>query len=230
MVDRVQYHLPDWNAGTDDLTFEQEAAYRKICDWFYLMDGQLRDDDRKNARRLKVSVRKFRILKNELLDCGKISIRDGLLYNERAEKVLEKTLSLSTSAREKAEKKWAIKRAKSLKSKDTVSAGADAGADANRKPLSDNLQLSADLDHFLFKRGKEILGSNSGGLIAKLKTARGLGKAAEIIEAAADRENPREFVGACIRDGPASGDVVDMERVRMLVEEKTREQNELAGR
>ena len=99
-----------------------------------------------------------------------------------------------------------------------------------RKLVTDSSnELSADLDAFLFARGKEILGPKSGGLIAKLKKNRGLGKAAEIIEAAADRENPREFVGACIRDGPPQGDVVDMDEVRALVEEKTREQNELAS-
>ena len=136
MVDRVQYHLPDWNTGTDELTFEQEAAYRKLCDWYYLMNGRLKDDDHMNARRLKVSLRRYRELRNELIKAGKIGVVDGYLFNERAEKVLIKTLSLSDSAREKAEKKWANESAKSLENNASVLAGAYAGADANRKPLT----------------------------------------------------------------------------------------------
>ena len=234
MVDWVQYQLVDWTTGTDDLTFEQEAAYRKLMDAFYLTDGNLKDDDHLNAHRLKISTRKFRKLKTDLVEAGKIVIEDGLIRNEKARKTLEKTLCLSRNAREKAEKRWSIKRAKSLKSNETVSTGADAQTPLEqmqtRKLVTDNSnELSADLDAFLFARGKEILGPKSGGLIAKLKKNRGLGKAAEIIEAAADRENSREFVGACIRDGPPQGDVVDMDEVRALVEEKTREQNELAS-
>jgi hypothetical protein len=52
----------------------------------------------------------------------------------------------------------------------------------------------------LFRRGKQILGNNAGGLIAKLKTARGsVSLARATIETASTKHNPREYVSAVIR-------------------------------
>ncbi len=58
----------------------------------------------------------------------------------------------------------------------------------------------------LFRRGKEVLGNSSGGLIKKLLTAK-KGKvplARAAIEASTEKENPREYIGGIIkkRDGP----------------------------
>lgn len=53
----------------------------------------------------------------------------------------------------------------------------------------------------LFRRGKEILGANAGGMIRQLLSAKGgkapLARAA--IEQASTKENPREYIGAIIR-------------------------------
>ncbi|VIO80080.1 hypothetical protein [Bradyrhizobium ivorense] len=53
----------------------------------------------------------------------------------------------------------------------------------------------------LFRRGKEVLGQNAGGMIRQLLTAKGgrapLARAA--IEQASTKENPREYIGAIIR-------------------------------
>lgn len=58
----------------------------------------------------------------------------------------------------------------------------------------------------LFRRGKEVLGKSSGGLISQLVKAKGaipLARAA--IETAAMKQDPREYIGAIIRgrDQPA---------------------------
>lgn len=52
----------------------------------------------------------------------------------------------------------------------------------------------------LFRRGKEVLGKSSGGIISNLLKARGsipLARAA--IETAATKQDPREYIGAIIR-------------------------------
>jgi hypothetical protein len=57
----------------------------------------------------------------------------------------------------------------------------------------------------LFRRGKEVLGNNSGGLIASLRKSKGgsieLTRAA--IEMAATKQDPREYIGRVI-SGPRS--------------------------
>ncbi|WP_051003013.1 hypothetical protein [Bradyrhizobium elkanii] len=66
---------------------------------------------------------------------------------------------------------------------------------------------SSDPEIELFRRGKEILGQNAGGMIRQLLTAKGgktpLARAA--IEQASTKENPREYIGAIIR-GQAEND------------------------
>jgi hypothetical protein len=77
----------------------------------------------------------------------------------------------------------------------------DAGASAPH---------SEDAD--LFQRGKQVLGSDAGSLIAKLKKTKGgsipLARAA--IETAATKQNPREYIGR-ILTGPARAGPVLME-------------------
>lgn len=131
MVDFIQYDLPEWNAGTEELSFDCEAVYRKLCDFFYLLDGHLKDDDQHNARRLKLSTRKFRSLKNDLIAYGKISIENGYIWNDRCERSLEKMQKKSSFAREKAKKRWGNRDAKPLKTNGSAHATAYAAGDAN---------------------------------------------------------------------------------------------------
>lgn len=53
-----------------------------------------------------------------------------------------------------------------------------------------------ELEAQLFRRGKEVLGKSSGGLIAQLYRSKGrdIGATSTLIELAAKKENPREFI------------------------------------
>jgi hypothetical protein len=62
--------------------------------------------------------------------------------------------------------------------------------------------VSSDLEQRLFDHGKQVLGKGAGGLIAKLKAQRGIGGALAAIEEAASKQDPREYVGACLREPP----------------------------
>lgn len=122
MVERVQYHIPDWMTGTEEMSFELEAAYRKLCDFYYLTDGHLKDDHQTNARRLKISVRKYKKYRQALIDAGKFHAVDGHLVQDRAAKELEVIYESSVKAREKAAKRWRKhdeNSAKSLENNDT---------------------------------------------------------------------------------------------------------------
>ncbi len=54
-----------------------------------------------------------------------------------------------------------------------------------------------------FTRGKALLGKNAGGLLAKLKAAKGgnVALARAALETASTKENPHEYIGAIVR-GP----------------------------
>lgn len=68
---------------------------------------------------------------------------------------------------------------------------------------------SIDPETDLFRRGKEVLGSNAGGVIAKLLKFQGgkVGAARAVIEQASEKQNPREYVGAVLKKKADEGDV-----------------------
>jgi hypothetical protein len=54
-----------------------------------------------------------------------------------------------------------------------------------------------------FRRGKEVLGRNAGGMLAKLRNHKGsIAQARAVIERASEKDNPREYVGRILA-GPA---------------------------
>ncbi len=63
-------------------------------------------------------------------------------------------------------------------------------------------QTKAGLERQLFVRGKEVLGSSAGGMIKKLLTAKegSVAQARAAIETASEKENPREYIGAILRN------------------------------
>ena len=104
MVDFYQHNISDWENGTKEMPFELEAFYRKLCDQIYSFTDELPDDDHLVSRLTKLSMRKYRTLKNTLVDMGKININNGLIRNARCTDEVTKILALSDLMREKQAK------------------------------------------------------------------------------------------------------------------------------
>ena len=64
----------DFIADTAELRFEAKAAYRLILDLLYLQAGALSDDSRYISNVLGCSVRKWKSLRAELIQYGKIRL------------------------------------------------------------------------------------------------------------------------------------------------------------
>ncbi len=62
-------------------------------------------------------------------------------------------------------------------------------------------RTEAELEKLYFDRGKEVLGTGSGGLLAKLLSSKkkSVALARAAIEMASTKSNPREYIGAIIR-------------------------------
>ena len=69
-------------------------------------------------------------------------------------------------------------------------------------------ETQAELERDLFKRGRQVCGKNAGGLVSQLLKAKqfDVAMARSVIEFAATKHDPREFVAAAIRgSGQANG-------------------------
>lgn len=77
----------EWDDGTACLTLEQEGALLRICNTINSRGQCIPDteeSDREMMHRCRVSMRKWKALKAALVAAGKITIRDGKIYQARA--------------------------------------------------------------------------------------------------------------------------------------------------
>ena len=78
----------DFVFGTMGLTLEERGAYSIIIDLIHDRGKPIPDDARFMAGILGVSTRKWRSLRNALIDAGKIYEAEGFLSNERCDRDL----------------------------------------------------------------------------------------------------------------------------------------------
>lgn len=135
-------HPDDILSGTRSLTPEQRGIYNDLIDLFIARDGDLPDDDRKRARDTAVDPRLYRRLKRELLDAGKIEIRDGVIFPTAALKTLRACLSKSEMARKAAHARWEKRGIAPLEKADLGDSYAIA-----KPQLSSSKSFATDLTH-----------------------------------------------------------------------------------
>jgi uncharacterized protein YdaU (DUF1376 family) len=99
-----RYHS-DALAGFMALTLEERGAYQTLLDMIYDRQGPLVDNERLLAGYMGVSIRKWKSLRETLLEKGKIYLtEDGLIYNSRAKKEIENDAKTSRKLSENGSK------------------------------------------------------------------------------------------------------------------------------
>lgn len=129
-----------WDFGTASLSLEEEAAYLRIVNAIHKHKGPVPDQDRVLAGLFRVSTRKARALVKALQDAGKVTIEDGLIWNDRARSDLVQRGFVSISRAEsgaKGGRTRAENAAKSMKDKDTDQAIASSREEKRREELSE---------------------------------------------------------------------------------------------
>lgn len=75
----------DFLEGTAGWPLELKGAYRVLLDLIYLQAGKLPDDARYISGQLGVSVRKWNVIRKQLIAYGKIYAQNGIISNKRAD-------------------------------------------------------------------------------------------------------------------------------------------------
>ena len=91
----------DFIEGTIGMSFELKTTYSFILDLIYIQGGKLPDDSRYISGLLNCSVRKWNLLREQLIELGKIEIIGEFLTNYRA---LSEVESLRKYSEQQAEK------------------------------------------------------------------------------------------------------------------------------
>lgn len=77
------------------LTLEEAGAYTIVLSLIYETENRLLDDERIICAHLNVDGRVWRRIRRRLIECGKLSLEDGLLVNARATSELSSALLVS---------------------------------------------------------------------------------------------------------------------------------------
>lgn len=94
-----------WLDATRNLPPDVRGLYIDVLALIYDRDGPVPDDDRWIAHQLHISARKWRIARNVLVACGKLTVREGQLTNSRAEIEIEQRAKIRRTNAENAAKR-----------------------------------------------------------------------------------------------------------------------------
>lgn len=190
---KMPIHIGDLLRDTGHLRALLFGAYMLLL-FHHWSTGALPDDDDQLsaiARLTQAEWRKARPILIKLFDEG---WRHG-----RVEYELEKARNISEAAREAGK---ASGRSRSVKQSLN---GRSSSVEPTLEPSNHSKKDAAvaappDPEVELFRRGREVLGKQSGGLISKLLTAKqkNIALARAAIEQASTKSDPREYIGRII--------------------------------
>lgn len=211
MVEWFNRHVAAWMDGTEALSDAEYRVYDVVLNLIYLNDGPIVNNERGIAGRCNMSARLFRVVLAALISNGKLEVFEGKISNKRARTELEQVANhrekSAKGGRTSAERRRNLLKLHEedptplpdvLPSKEVEIKERERYAPQGNGEHKD----PPDQEAQLFIRGKEVLGANAGGLVAKLLKATGsVAKARAVVETASTKGMPREYVGAAIKSG-----------------------------
>jgi uncharacterized protein YdaU (DUF1376 family) len=102
------FHIGDYISHTSHLTDEEDLAYRRMIDLYYMSETPFPNDASWIARRVRTNPPIVLTLLNEFFELED----DGFWHSSRADKEISKYQYLSESGKKGAEKRWGNRDAK----------------------------------------------------------------------------------------------------------------------
>lgn len=207
-------YVGDYLADTAHLRAVEHGVYLLLIMHYWRTKG-LPEDDSTLARIGRVNLKEWKKMKPTI----QAFFHDGWKHKridqelEEAEKISEagRKGGLASAEARRNRKQTTVERSLQDRSNDQPTNG--QAPQPQPQPQSKNAANAApDLEADLFRRGREVLGKSSGGMVKQLLTAKdgkvNLARAA--IETAAGKNNPREYIGAIIRNRDPPPDSANM--------------------
>jgi len=223
----VNYSASDFLGGTVMLEPLEELAHRRLCDLIYVTGGDVLDE--KGLATFTKTGRRWPKIRQRLIDLGKIKVVNGRLSQPRCRAELwaaeQRIVSASKAGLASAEKR------KYLKERERESTGVPTtverplrlgtnaegnGVATNHDPRTTKEEVSKketnksreaaspnleDQKTQFYARGKDIIGTNAGGMLRNLLKAcdESIPRARAAIEQASIKTDAREYIGGLIK-------------------------------
>lgn len=123
----------DFVSGTFMLTAEEKGVYAVLLDLMYDRGSPIPDDAQELGRVCGCSTRRFKQVRDKLASVGKITLKDGLISNNRFEKQVKKEENEHEKLSENAAKSH-LKRAENLSAFNKNNDLEEKGQEHNQKP------------------------------------------------------------------------------------------------
>lgn len=107
------FHIGDYISHTSHLTDEEDLAYRRMMDLYYMSELPFPHDLKNLARKVKSSPDIVDLILNEFFEFNE---SDLLWHNSRADKEIAKYQFVKESGKKGAEKRWSNREEKPLQS------------------------------------------------------------------------------------------------------------------
>lgn len=136
---KAPYHFrfhDDALRGYAKLDLEERGAYTTLLDLMYSDQGHIEDDERRLAAEMRISMRKYRALRDRLLAAGKLYVPvKGFLSNHRVELELQRRAERAAQARKNGEA-GGRKKAENAKLRNKINRGLYRDPDSSILPES----------------------------------------------------------------------------------------------
>lgn len=184
-------YIADYLRDTRKLTTAEHGAYLLLI-MEYWTAGELPADDRQLSRIVGMTAPEWRKAKPNVQSF----FTDGWRH-KRIDKELAKSAEISSKRSASAKQRHS----KSDANAEQLDTHARASSQPQSQKKEDAADAAPDPEVELFRRGREVLGKQAGGLVSKLLTAKqkNIALARAAIEQASTKSDPREYIGAIIR-------------------------------
>lgn len=203
----MPWYVADFVADTLHLSAAQTGSYMLLIG-HYWQHGELPGDDAALARVARMTPAEWRKAKPAIA----AFFHDGW-HHKRIDAELARASDISSKRAASAKQKHSNSSANA----EQLDTHTRASSPSQRKEDAPDGALG-DPEKELFEKGKQVLGKNSGGLIAELLKAKNknVALARAAIETASTKQNPREYIGAISR-GPKDGEFKLMSGIEGVV-------------
>lgn len=190
---KMPLHLGDYHRDTGHLRAVEHGAYLLLMFHYWSTGGLPENDDH-----LAAIARLSRAEWNKHKDTLRAFFKDGWKHT-RIDYELEKARSISDAAREAGKASGRSRSAK--RTLNDRSSSVEPTIEPLNHSKKDAAVAAPDPEAELFRRGREVLGKQAGGLISKLLAAKqkNIALARAAIEQASTKSDPREYIGAILR-------------------------------
>jgi uncharacterized protein YdaU (DUF1376 family) len=188
-------HIGDYKRDTGHLRAIGHGAYLLLL-FHHWSTGALPDDDEQLATIACLSKAEWKKMRPILERFFQPGWKHGRVEEDLA------SAKQSYEARAKAGEKGGKAKATNKQSSSIATALPEQPLTLDQ-PKKDAAPAAPDPEVELFRRGREVLGKQGGGLVSKLLVAKqkNVALARAVIEQASTKSDPREYIGAVIR-GP----------------------------